>query len=309
MGADQLRSRQVLVTGGAGFIGSHLADALVRDNEVTVYDSLARGRREHVPDPATLVDADIREEERLAAEVGEVDVVFHEAALVSVAQSVEEPAESHAINLSATLALLEAARRHDVRVILASSAAIYGRPEAIPIDEDHPTRPSSPYGLQKLGLDHYARMYHDLYGLETVALRYFNAYGPRQTGGDYAGVITAFREQAAAGGPLTIEGDGTQTRDFVHVDDVVRANLRAATAEAAVGRAINIGTGEETPIRELAETVVDLADTRPEVTHVDPRPGDIDRSVADVSRARDLLDFRAEVSLRDGLAALMGSAD
>ncbi|QLG64322.1 NAD-dependent epimerase/dehydratase family protein [Halorarum salinum] len=295
-----------LVTGGAGFVGSHVADALVADNEVRVLDDLSTGRPGNVPDGATLVEGDVRDPNDLGAAMEGVDLVFHEAGLVSVPDSVERPAESHDRNATATVRLLEAARRADARAVLASSVAIYGEPESVPVAEDHPKEPASPYALDKLALDHYARLYNDLYGLETVALRYFNVYGPGQASGPYSGVIRAFLDQARSGGPLTVEGDGEQTRDFVHVSDVVDANLAAARTDD-VGTAVNVGTGESVTIRELAGTVRDVTGADVDVVHTDPRPGDLRRSRADLSRAREVLGYEPTVSLRDGLAALVES--
>jgi len=299
-------SRKALVTGGAGFIGSHLADRLVEDCAVTVYDNLSSGSREHVPNDAKLVEADIRNQERLTEAVDDADIVFHEAAQVSVAQSVEDPEASHKINIDPVLTILEAARETDTRVVLASSAAIYGHPEYTPIDETHPKEPASPYGLEKLTADHYCRLYHDLYGVDTVALRYFNAYGPRQQGGDYSGVISIFRDQARANDPITVEGDGTQTRDFVHVDDLVQANLLAAQTDAT-GEAFNIGTGTTITIQGLADTIRDVTDAESEIVHVDPREGDIDHSPAEIAKARDILGFELEYSIVDGLEAYLGT--
>lgn len=299
------RGEHVLVTGGAGFIGAHLARALLEENTVTVYDSLVAGKRDRVPAGAAFIEADVRDGDRLASIVADVDRIFHQAALVSVPRSIETPLESHEINVSATLQVLDAARRHDVPVVLASSAAIYGRPEHLPIAETHRTSPQSPYGLEKLTVDHYARLYHEQYGLETVALRYFNVYGPGQSNGQYAGVITTFRDQANLGESLTIEGDGSQTRDFVHVWDVVRANLLAATSDAATGRAFNIGTGRGTDIRSLAEIVRRLVDTDAGTTHVEARAGDIDRSVADISRARSVLGYEPRIGLETGLRTVV----
>jgi UDP-glucose 4-epimerase len=293
-----------LVTGGAGFVGSHLARALLPDNDVRVLDDLSTGRRSRVPDGATLVEGDLRDEATLAEAMTGVDVVFHQAGLVSVPESVERPRESHARNVEATLSLLEAARRQDARVVAASSVAVYGDPETVPISEADPKSPTSPYGVDKLALDQYVRLYNDLYGLETVVLRYFNVYGPGQRGGDYSGVVETFMEQALSGQAITVEGDGEQTRDFVHVDDVVRANLAAATTEY-VGHAFNVGTGRSTSIRGLAEAVEGATGLPTTVVHTDPRPGDVRRSRADVSKCRTLLGVDPAVPLERGLADLV----
>ena len=290
----------VLVTGGAGFVGSHIADAHLPDNDVRILDNFSSGKRENVPQGATLVEGDIRDDAALAEATEGVDIIFHQAAIVSVARSVEDPATSQAVNARGTLDVLEAARREDARVVFASSAAIYGAPDSLPITETESKDPSSPYGLEKLTSDHYCRLYADLYDLPTVALRYFNIYGPRQSGGDYAGVIKAFTEQARDGGPLTVHGDGEQTRDFVNVADVVRANLLAADTDAT-GEAFNVGTGSRTSIRRLAELVRDEIDPTAEITHVDAREGDIRHSAADITKARERLEFDPTISLADGL--------
>lgn len=295
-----------LVTGGAGFIGSHLADRLVDDCAVTVYDDLSTGSRDNVPDDAEFIHADIRDDQSLHDAVAAADVVFHEAAQVSVQRSVDDPATSHAVNIDPLLTILEAARGTDTRVVFASSAAIYGPPESLPIDESHQKTPTSPYGLEKLTADHYCRLYHERYGVDAVALRYFNAYGPGQQGGDYSGVISIFRDQARAGDDLTVESDGTQTRDFVHVDDIVEANLLAATTDEAAGEAFNIGTGDSIEIRELAETIRDVTDSTADIVHVDARPGDIDHSEADISKARDVLGFEPTYDVEAGLDAYLG---
>jgi UDP-glucose 4-epimerase len=292
----------VLITGGAGFIGSHLARALVDDNDVRVLDNLSSGARGKIPDGATLLEGDLRDDDALARATDGVDLIFHKAALVSVQGSVEKPLKSHEINATATLKLLEAARDEDARVVLASSAAIYGHPESVPIEEPDPKNPTSPYGVDKLALDHYARQYHDLYGLETVALRYFNVYGPGQTAGDYSGVISIFCDQALRDEPITVHGDGGQTRDFVFIDDVIRANLSAATTDR-VGTAYNVGTGETITIGELAETIVDVADSDSEITYTEGRDGDIRHSEADIGAIRADLGYEPTVSLRDGLEA------
>lgn len=294
----------VLVTGGAGFIGSHLTDALVADHDVTVLDDFSSGSRGNVHPAATVVEGDIREGRRLDRAARGADVIFHEAASVSVDRSIEDPEGSHAINVDAVLSTLEAARREDARCVLASSAAIYGQPEEVPIDEAEPTSPESPYGIEKLSVDHYARVYEDLYDLPTVALRYFNAYGPRQTASDYSGVISVFLEQARAGRPITVHGDGSQTRDFVHVDDVVRANLLAMETDH-VGEAYNVGTGRSISIEELANAVREATDSDSEIVHTEPREGDIERSRADIGKARSMLGYEPTTALEDGLATLV----
>lgn len=293
--------QQILVTGGAGFIGSHVADALVDDNDVAVYDDFSSGAHENVPTDATVIEADVRDTDTLKTVAADADVVFHEAAQVSVRHSVEAPTESRDTNVDPLLAILEAARNAETRVVFASSAAIYGHPEYVPVGETHPKEPASPYGLEKLTGDHYCRLYHDLYGVETVALRYFNVYGPRQQGGDYSAVISIFSEQAQVNEAITVEGDGTQTRDFVHIDDVVRANLLAAASDEAVGEAFNIGTGESVTIHEVAETIKRVTDSNSEIVHVDGRDGDIDRSCADVTKAEKRLGYEPTLDIETGL--------
>jgi len=302
----ELAGRTLLVTGGAGFIGSHIVDAVVDRNDVRVLDSLSTGSRDRLPDGVRLIEGDIRDQETVEAAMEGVDVVFHEAAMVSVPESVDRPRACHDVNGTATVTLLEAARANDSRVVFASSAAIYGHPDGVPIAEDAPKRPASPYGLEKITGDYYTRIYADRYGLDTVSLRYFNAYGPRQTGGQYSGVISTFLEQARSGEPITVEGDGEQTRDFVHVDDIVQANLRAATTDST-GTSYNIGTGSNITIRELAETVQRVTDTDSEIVHVDPRPGDIEQSEADITKASERLGYSPTVTLEDGLSQLVDS--
>ncbi len=306
MSRHQLSGESVLVTGGAGFIGSHIADSVGETNDLIVFDDFSTGSHDNLLPEATVVEADITDTERLASIVEAVDIVFHEAAQVSVQRSMDNPVESHETNLDPILTILEAARGTDTRVVFASSAAIYGDPEYTPVHEDHPKDPNSPYGLEKLSADQYCRLYHDLYDVETVALRYFNVYGPRQQAGGYSGVISIFRDQALNNEPITVEGDGNQTRDFVHVDDVVQANLLAATHEDAPGKAFNVGTGTEISIRDLAEVIKDITDSDSEITHVNPREGDIEGSVADIARARDVLNFEPDYDVYDGLAAYLG---
>jgi UDP-glucose 4-epimerase len=304
MTEEALTGRTILVTGGAGFIGSHIVDALVPENNVRVLDDFTTGVRDNLSSATTTAEGDLRDESVLERAMADVDLVFHEAALVSVEQSVQRPNESHAVNVRATIGLLDAARREGARVVGASSSAIYGEPEAVPVGESEPKTPASPYGLDKLALDHYLRLYHELYGVETVALRYFNVYGPRQRAGDYSGVISVFRRQAEFGEPITVDGDGSQTHDFVHIDDVVRANLRAATTDH-VGESYNIGTGSETSVQELAESIQSITDSDSEIVHTDPRAGDVRRSRADITNARRDLGYEPMVALEDGLRTLV----
>ncbi|SFT00347.1 NAD-dependent epimerase/dehydratase family protein [Halostagnicola kamekurae] len=302
MHSPELRDRTVLVTGGAGFIGSHLVEALVPDNEVRVLDDFSSGHREHLPEDVAVIEGDVGDPIALQRAARGVDVIFHEAALVSVTRSVDAPRTSNRINLDATLLVLEQARQEDARVVLASSAAIYGHPAELPVSERTTPDPTSPYGVQKLAVDQYARLYDEIYGVPTVALRYFNVYGPRQQG-PYSGVISTFLEQARDGTPLTVDGDGEQTRDFVHVSDVVRANLLAATTDRT-GVAYNIGTGRSTTIRDLAGLVCDATGSDSAIVHEPPRDGDVRHSRADISSAREHLLFEPRVSLEAGIRSL-----
>ncbi|PHQ40802.1 hypothetical protein Z052_18195 [Halorubrum sp. C191] len=299
-----LRDARVLITGAAGFVGSHLTRRLAKKNDVMALDNLSTGTENHVPNEATFKQGDIRNRELLDELTDYVDIVFHQAAVVSVQKSIENPRPCHEVNTDATLHLLELARQKNFRLVIASSAAIYGEPETIPISEEESKTPNSPYGIDKWTVDRYVQVYNELYGTETIALRYFNIYGPRQRGGDYGGVISVFRDQALAGKPITVNGDGSQTRDFVHVDDIVDANLLAAKT-VHTGEAYNIGRGEQTSIAELAETICDITDTDSEVTYTDPRPGDIEESVADISKAKEELGFEPTVSLREGLKTVL----
>ncbi|XVH33589.1 NAD-dependent epimerase/dehydratase family protein (plasmid) [Haloferacaceae archaeon DSL9] len=300
---DGPTGQTILVTGGAGFIGSHLAASLAVDNTVTVLDNCSNGREENVPAEVEFRRGDIRDRATLSEAMTDVDLVYHQAGMIDVAESVDRPVDSHETNVAATVSLLDLARTYDARVVLASSCAIYGDPASFPIDETTATRPQAPYGVDKLAIDHYARVFAEQYGLRTVVLRYFNVYGPRQASG-YSGVIDAFLSRARNDEPLTIFGDGSQTRDFVHVSDVVRANLAAGTT-TETGTAFNVGTGEETRIDDLAEMIRDLVDADSSIECASARPGDIARSCADLSRSRSLLGYEPRISLDDGLRTLI----
>jgi UDP-glucose 4-epimerase len=300
--------KQALVTGGAGFIGSHLVDALVRQGaRVKVIDNLSTGRKENLKDAAARIEfheGDIRDVNLLPRLMDGVEVVFHQAAVVSVPLSVEKPLDSDAVNATGTLSILEAARQAGCRrVVLASSSAVYGDDPELPKQEGMPFRPLSPYAVQKMTGEYYAGLYTRLYGLETACLRYFNVFGPRQDpSSPYSGVISIFMDRAAAGRAPFIFGDGEQTRDFIFVQDVVNANLRAAVATGAAGKAFNIGTGTTVTVNRLWQRVAALAGISLTPEYQDPRDGDILHSVADISAARRDLGFAPEIRFDDGLA-------
>lgn len=300
---SELSDKQLFITGGAGFVGGQLAAALAPDNDVRILDDLSTGQRSRVPDDAEFVHGDVRDKRKLKQGIRDADVVFHQAGVVGVEASLADPSLSNHVNTGATVQLLDFARQYDTRVVLASSAAVYGHPESTPIEEDHPLEPTSPYGVDKLALDHYARVFADRYDLPTVPLRYFNVYGPRTGPNPYSAVVDVFRKQARAGEPITVHGNGEQTRDFVHVDDVVRANCLAATTDET-GRAYNVGSGASVSIRELAERIRDVVDSDSPITHTDERPGDITHSEADITRAREALEFEPRVSLDAGIRSL-----
>lgn len=293
----------VLVTGGGGFVGGHLVEALNKGNEVRVLDDFSTGRRENIPNSVKVIQGDVRDETVVNEAIRNVDVVYHLAAQISIDHSVEAPRNSHHINVDGTLTVLEAVRRSDARIVLASSCAIYGTPNSVPIPESGPKEPISPYGLEKLTLDRYARMYNQLYDVPTVVVRPFNIYGPRQSGA-YSGVINTFIQQARQGEDLTVHGDGKQTRDFVHVHDVVRAFIAAGTTDA-VGEAFNVGTGESKTILELAETVRRVSGAEVDIVHAESRSGDIPKSRADISKPQDHLGYHPSITLEQGLKSLI----
>ncbi|MGM0606048.1 MAG: NAD-dependent epimerase/dehydratase family protein [Halobacteriota archaeon] len=293
----------IVVTGGAGFIGSHLAEAFVTENDVTVVDNCTTGVESNVPAEAQFVRGDIRDAATIRNLPDDADIVFHHAGIVSVEESYASPRVSHDVNVGATLSLLEYARRTSARLVFASSCAIYGAVETTPISESHTPSPQSPYGVDKLAADNYVRVFGSCYDVPVVVLRYFNVYGPRQSS-EYSGVIDVFGRQATSGDPITIDGDGTQTRDFVHVSDVVDAN-RAAAVTDATGRAYNVGTGVAVSIEELAHEIKRLTDSDSEIVYTDPRPGDVERSRADLTRSRAHLGYEPTVDLTTGLRSTL----
>lgn len=298
-----------LVTGGAGFIGSHIAETLVkRGDEVRVLDNLSTGKLENLAGIAgrfEFIEGDIRDLATCRRAVEGVGAVFHEAALASVARSVEDPLLANAVNVTGTLNLLVAAQAAGVRsFVLASSSAVYGDDLTMPKVEGREGRPVSPYGANKLIDEKYAQTFHALHGLNTVSLRYFNVFGPRQDPtSEYSAVIPLFVTKVLRGERPTIFGDGAQSRDFIHVDDVVRANLLAAASAGAAGEAFNIACGVGTTVNGLLAAINEALGTAIEARCAPPRPGDILHSTADISKARRLTGFTPGLSFRDGLRA------
>ena len=296
-----------LVTGGAGFIGSTLADALLAEgHEVRIIDDLETGFRANVPDAATFIEGSITDPATLQSAGAGVAVIFHEAALGSVARSVAHPLRTDEVNAHGTLAVLDAAHRLDVRrVVLASSSSIYGGAVERPTPESTASMPRSPYAVSKYAGEQYARVFAELHGLETVALRYFNVYGPRQRpDSEYAAVIPLFIAALRDGRVPHIHGDGKQSRDFAFVDDVIRANLLAAAAPAdqCSGRYYNIAGGRERSLLEMLDILRDLLGVDTDATHGPARPGDVRHSSADLGAAASDLGYEPTIALEEGLA-------
>jgi UDP-glucose 4-epimerase len=298
---------RALVTGGAGFIGSHLVDTLLEQgHEVVVLDNLATGRRENVPDAAKLIEGDVSNADHVAGAVAGCEVVFHQAALGSVARSVARPLATDRTNVHGTLAVLSAAQRAGVaRVVLASSSSVYGGATQVPTPEDAPLVPRSPYAVSKLADEHYARVFWELHGLETVCLRYFNVFGPRQRpDSEYAAVIPKFVDALVNRMPPEVHGDGLQSRDFTFVSDAVQANLRAVEADAVAcaGKAYNVARGRPHTLLELLDVLAGHLDVGVQPRYATPRPGDVRHSHADVAAARRDLGYVPQVSFAEGLA-------
>jgi UDP-glucose 4-epimerase len=300
-----------LVTGGAGFIGSNLVGALAaRGESVRAVDNLATGHwallRGVVRDTSLVetTTADIRDTVAMKRAMEGVEIVFHEAALGSVPRSVENPAESDEVNVHGTVVVLDAARRAGVRrVIFAASSAAYGDTPTLPKHEGMPNSPMSPYAVTKVTCEQYLRVYASLYGLETLSLRYFNVFGPNQLPeGAYAAAIPRFARAALAGEPVTVFGDGEQTRDFCFIDNVVRANLLAAdTTQKLAGQIVNIAGGRRITLNDLIKEIGRVLQKPLEVRYTDPRPGDVRHSLADLSAAKQLLGYDPVATWESGI--------
>jgi UDP-glucose 4-epimerase len=297
---------RVLVTGGAGFIGSNLVRALIeRGDEVRVLDNFSTGNRANLEGlDIEIVEGELRSYERVHNAVRGVEVVHHLGALGSVPRSVQDPLTTNAVNVDGTLNVLLAARDEGVRrVVFASSSSVYGSSAALPAREDSPVDPISPYGVAKLAAERYCVSFSRVYeSVETVVLRYFNVFGPRQNPrSQYAAAVPLFISAIAAGEPVTIFGDGAQSRDFTYVENVIAANLAAAAAAGANGRIFNVAAGAPNSVNDLIDTVGQLLDKPVQREFEPPRAGDIRDSYADISAARGVLDWAPSVSFDDGL--------
>jgi UDP-glucose 4-epimerase len=306
---------KVLVTGGAGFIGGHITEQLatkghdvtIIDNHVPYYDL---GIKEHNVESAReaasaaggsyeLVEDSITDEQTVDKLVADVDVVYHQAAQAGVRKSIEQPKKVNHYNVNGTVEILEAARKHNVeRVVVASSSSVYGKPEYLPYDEDHPTTPVSPYGVSKLATEQYARTYSEVYGLPTVSLRYFTVYGPRMRPNM---AITNFVSRCLHGEPPVVFGSGEQTRDFTYVTDIRRVNEQLLTDDSADGEIMNVGSTDNIDIQTLAKVIRDEINPSLNIVYDDPRKGDAEHTHADVSKANELLGYEPTINIREGV--------
>jgi UDP-glucose 4-epimerase len=303
---------RVLVTGGAGFIGSHLVDRLVDEGyDVRVIDNLYSGKLENIErhiknNKVDFVKGDIRDTSLVKKSLVDVDAVFHLAAIISVPFSVSNPELTLDVNVAGTLNLLNASSEKNVRkFIFVSSCAVFGDTKILPVNENASTNPISPYAESKLSAERECLSFQQRGLLQSVVLRFFNVYGPRQGMNDYSGVITRFINRAKQKQFLTIYGDGSQTRDFVNVQDIVQALLACMKNSSANGEVFNIGSGKPTSITELAKTVLELTGQDLEIRYELARAGDIKDSYADISKAKRLLNYEPKINLRDGLKALL----
>jgi UDP-glucose 4-epimerase len=301
-----------LVTGGAGFIGSHIAQTLLERGEaVRVLDNFSTGKRENIEaltqqfngKQFEVIEGDVRDASRVGDAVRGVEIIFHEAAFVSVPQSMNEPQECFDVNLTGTSLLFDAARKAGVRrAVVASSAAVYGESDALPLVEETPLQPKSPYAVSKRVNEMYAELFTNSFNFEVVALRYFNVYGPRQRPDSmYAAAVPIFARRLLDGKPITVFGDGGQTRDLINIHDVVRANLVASEHPNAAGEVFNVCTGIETRLLDLLDVLYELFPNSSNTEFAAPRAGDIYRSVGSPQKAKDVMGFQAQVSLVDGL--------
>ena len=301
-----LKGKNILVTGGAGFIGSHIVDRLSPDNNVFVLDSLFTGTMDNLAkskDRITFVKGDIRDKELVNETVSKVEYIFHLAAHVGNIRSLKDPYFDMDVNIRGMLNLLEASRNNPnlKRLVYSSSAAIYGEAKYMPIDEDHPLNPESPYAVSKMAAEKYAFAFHKVYGLPTATVRYFNAFGPRQDTSEYANAVSIFLSRTRKGESLTVYGDGEQTRDFIFISDIVNANILAATHPAAIGQIFNISTGVVHSILQLIAIIREVSGKEVPYGHAPFRAGEVRHSKANIDKAKTLLGFKPQTSLKEGI--------
>lgn len=298
---------KVLVTGGAGFIGSNLVDGLLHDGyEVRVLDNFSTGRREnieHFKKDIELIEGDMRDQEITNQAVEGIDMILHEAALPSVPRSIKAPVTSNDVNIGGMLKLLSSAQKAGVqRMIMASSSSIYGNTLELPKHEGMTPKPMSPYAVTKLTGEHYLRVYHELYGMETLAIRYFNVFGPRQDPtSQYSGVIAKFMTAAIEGTKYTVNGDGTQARDFTFIDNVVKGNLLALEAPRLGGESVNVACGGKYSLLDLIDAINRAANVELPIEFGPDRAGDVKYSMAAIGKAKDLLDYEPDVDFYEGI--------
>jgi len=299
--------KQYLVTGGAGFIGSHIVRRLVSDGQqVRVVDNLSTGTTSRLDDVRQSIDflhGDLADEQVSEAAVRKVDCVFHQAAIPSVQRSINDPIGTNRANVTATLNLLECCRKANVRrFVYAASSSAYGDAEVLPKSESMPVNPLSPYALQKWVGEHYCKLYYKLYGLETISLRYFNVFGPAQDPhSEYSAVIPRFITALLTNRPITVYGDGEQSRDFTYVENIVEANLLASNASSTAGDTCNIGCGERVRLNALIGLLEEHIGVKAEVTYTEPKAGDVRHSLADIAHARRILGYEPRVMFDEGL--------
>lgn len=292
----------ILITGGAGFIGSHIAEELVKKGEVVVFDNLSVGKKENIPKRCDFIEGDIRNENQLKKAMKDIDIVFHNAAFVSIRASFDKLREEIDANGIGTLNVLNVAVENNAKkIIFASSMAVYGEPKNVVVNESDSIKPLSPYGLSKLRGELYCKLFKEQFGIEYVALRYFNTYGIRQTPSPYVGVTTIFIKQALEGKPLTICGDGKQTRDFVSVKDIAKANIKAAFSD--VNGIFNVGSGKETSVNQIADRIIEILGG--EKKNIGEPPGEISRICADISKAKKYLGYTPKGDILEELPELI----
>jgi len=302
---EQLKGRKVLVTGGAGFVGSHIVDRISADSRVTILDNLFAGlmsNLENSKDRITFVKGDILDKKLVKDLVSDTDYIFHLAAHVGNIRSLNDPYFDMDVNIRGMLNLLEACRNSKVkRIVYSSSGAIFGEAKYLPIDEDHPLNPESPYAVSKMTAEKYAFAFYKVYGVPTVSIRYFNIYGPRQDTSEYANAVSIFLGKTRCGEPLTVYGDGEQTRDFVFIGDVVMANLLAATHPDAEGEIFNIATGLGTSINQVISLIKEVSGRESRVNYEPPRAGEVKHSRATIEKISKLIGYQPQTELKTGL--------